>query len=176
MSAAELNLAGTERLLWSGAARPGVVFRPTDLFMVPFSVMWGGFAVVWEVMVIKSDAPFFAQLWGIPFVLIGLYFIFGRFVHDAWKRSRTTYAVTNERVIILNGRSEKSIPLRTLAEFTVKTRADGSGTIAFGSTPFGVWSSPGLSWPGMPQVPAFENIPDVRTVHELIRRAQKDAA
>lgn len=176
MSTSDLRLSGSERLLWSGAPRPGVAFRAADAFLIPFSLMWGGFAFFWEAMVLKSDGPVFMKLWGIPFVLIGLYLIVGRFFHDAWKRARTTYAVTSDRVIILSGRGEKSLPLRTLAEFSIRARGDGSGTITFGSSPFGAWSSTGLSWPGMPQVPSFENIPEVQTVHEFIRRAQKEAA
>jgi hypothetical protein len=152
------------------------VFRATDVFLIPFSLMWGGFAVFWEAMVLKSDGPVFMKLWGIPFVLVGLNLVVGRFFHDAWRRSRTTYAVTTERVVILSGGSEKTLPLRTLAEFTITARGDGSGSITFGSSPSGAWSSMGPSWPGVPQVPVFENIADVRTVHELIRRAQEEAA
>jgi hypothetical protein len=59
---------------------------------------------------------------------------------------------------------------------TVKSRDDGSGTIAFGSAPVGRRYGPAGAWPGMPQVPCFEGIPDVRTVHDLIRRAQQEAA
>ena len=129
----------------------------------------------WEAMVLKSDGPVFMKLWGIPFVLIGLYLIVGRFFHDAWRRGRTTYAVTSERIVIRCGGSEKSIPLRTLAEFSLRARGDGSGSIQFGSSPLGAWSSTGLGWPGWPTLPGFEDIPDARTVHELIRRAQQDA-
>ena len=176
MSTPDLRLSGSERLLWSGAPRPGVAFRPADAFLIPFSLMWGGFAFFWEAMVLKSDGPVFMKLWGIPFVLVGLYLIVGRFFHDAWKRARTTYAVTSDRVLILSSGGEKSLPLRTLAEFNIKSRGDGSGTITFGSSPSGAWSSRGMSWPGMLQLSSFENIPDVQTVYDLIRRAQKEAA
>jgi len=175
LTTSDLRLSGSERLLWSGAARPGVMFRAADVFLIPFSLMWGGFAIFWEGLALKSDGPMFMKLWGIPFVLLGLYLIVGRFFHDAWKRGRTTYAVTSERIVIRCGGSEKSLPLRTLAEVTLKTRGDGGGSISFGAAPFRAWSSAGLSWPGMPQVPTFENIADAQTVHELIRRAQSEA-
>ena len=44
----ERRLESGERLIWSGAPREGLALRRGDLFMVPFSLVWGAFAIFWE--------------------------------------------------------------------------------------------------------------------------------
>ncbi len=91
------------------------------------------------------------MFWGIPFVLVGLYIVLGRFIVDAMNRAKTFYGVTNERIIIITGlffREVKSLNLRTLTDVSLSERGDGSGTITFGALyPMGRWM-PGGSWPG----------------------------
>src|SRR6185503_18095227 len=94
----------------------------------------------------------FFVLWGISFVLVGLYLIVGRFFVDAWQRARTYYALTDQRAIIISGlmsRQVKSLPLRIMSDITFSERSDGSGSIALGpsSGPYG-WLA-GSGWPGM---------------------------
>src|SRR3954463_10734812 len=94
------HLDSGERLLWSGQPRSGIRLRPQDAYLIPFSLVWGGFAIFWEFMAVtqSSKAPrpvgTVFPLFGLPFVLVGLYMIFGRFFFDARSRERTFYGVT----------------------------------------------------------------------------------
>jgi Bacterial PH domain len=172
----ELNTG--EKLLWSGQPGGGLRLRPADAMLIPFSLMWGGFAIFWELSVFRAHAPFFFRLWGIPFVLVGLYLIAGRFFADARQRARTYYGVTNERVLIVSGlfqRQVKSLALRSLPEVTLNERGDRSGSITFGSAPPMAGWLGGSSWPGAGKQlpPSFEMIESVRQVYGHIQTAQR---
>ncbi len=176
-------LGSGERLLWSGQPRQGVVFRSSEIFMTPFALMWGGFAFFWEWQVIQAPkTPAFFVLWGIPFVLIGIYLIVGRFFVEAKQRERTYYGVTNERIIIVSGlfsRKIKSLNLRTLAELTLSESSNGEGSISFGGgTPFSAWFGGFSGWPGAENYlgSRFELIPNAKAVYESIRSAQRAAS
>jgi hypothetical protein len=175
--AIQSELKPCEKLLWSGKPQSGIRFRSSDAFLIPFSLMWGGFAIFWEVGVLSTGAPVFFKLWGIPFVLVGLYIIFGRFIVDAKSRDKTAYAVTNQRIIIVSelfGRKIQSINLRTLTELTLNEKSDGSGTITLGSSSASsAWGN--SSWPGagQGQVPSLEMMDNVRHVYNSIQEAQQ---
>jgi hypothetical protein len=177
--AIQRELKPEEKLLWNGQPQGGIKLRASDALMIPFSLMWGGFAIFWEVGVITTKAPFFFKLWGIPFVLVGLYMIFGRFIVDAKSREQTSYAVTSQRILIvceLLGRKVKSLNLRNVPEVTLAEKSDGSGTITFGSvSPAQAWNN--SSWPGanQSQVPSFEMINNARQVYNIIQEAQQRA-
>jgi hypothetical protein len=146
--------------------------------MIPFSLMWGGFAIYWESLVLVGGGPLFLELWGIPFVLFGLYLIFGRFWVDARRRNRTYYGVTSERVIIVSAwiaRRVQSLNLDTLSDITMTQKANGAGVIAFGpAVPWYAWRrGPGWSTSRSQNVPCLELSDEVRRVHEIIRSAQR---
>jgi hypothetical protein len=121
-----------ERILWSGRPAQGLLFTGRDTVLIPF--MFGAFAVFWESMVLtQQNAPGFFMLWGVPFVLIGLYLIVGRFLLDAWIRAGTDYAVTNKRILIpAPGRSANSRP-----SVSTGCRMRASAKVPGGAAPFG---------------------------------------
>src|SRR5512145_1037279 len=103
------QLTPDERLLWFGQPRKGIVFRASDIFVIPFSLMWGGTAIYIQVSVLTSDSPILFKLLGLPFFVVALYLLFGRFILDAKRRSDTSYGITNERIIIISDRFGRNI-------------------------------------------------------------------
>jgi len=170
------NLSSDEKLIWTGKPQTGIVFRSSDAFLIPFSLLWGGFAIFWETSVIAADAPFFFKLWGIPFVIVGLYITIGRFFFDAKKRMNTIYGITNDRIIIKTGffsREVKSLNIRTLSDITINQKADNSGTITLGPTDFRYAMMQGMEWPGAKQPPRLELIADAKSVYDKIINLQR---
>lgn len=176
------ELGPGERVLWSGQPRQGVYLRGADIMLIPFSILWGGFAIFWEYSVITApNAPLFMSFFGIPFVVIGLYLIFGRFFVEAKQRASTHYAVTSQRIIIVSGlfsRGVKSLNLRTLSDLSLSEGGSNYGSIFFGGgSPFSFMFRGFSGWPGMSSQlgPHFDQIQGARGVYETIRNAQQGA-
>lgn len=179
----ESELGPSERLLWKGRPRAGIRLRGSDALLIPFGLLGGGFAIFWEYTVFfwmpkTNPAGWLFPLFGIPFVLMGLYFIFGRFLLEAKVRANTEYAVTDRRAIILTtlfGRKLNSINLQTAPDIGLAESSDRSGSITFGATPYyGWWQQRNLWFPGMTGQPVFEMIDDVRSVYDIIQNIKRD--
>jgi hypothetical protein len=179
-SALRSHLDFGEHIIWTGRPKQGIIFKTNDWGMIPFSLLWGGFAVFWEYTALKEGAPFFFALFGVPFVLIGLHMIIGRFFYDSIRRKNTIYGLTNNRIIILSGilsKTIKSIDIKTITNLTVNEKPDGSGTINLGpDIPFSdMYRETGL--PGMRSKisPTIEMINDVKKVYRQITELQKES-
>ena len=168
-------------MIWSGQPRQGFILRPSDALMIPFSLLWGGFAIGWEAMVIRESGSFFFTVWGIPFVLVGLYLIFGRFFVDLLQRRKTFYALTDERAIIISGlfnQELKSLDLTKLSEINLSVKNSGRGTITFGTSYAMAWMYAGSGLPnrGRYLAPSFDMIDDARTVYQHIKWLQREGS
>jgi hypothetical protein len=176
------ELTSGETVLWAGQPNTSVIFNKEDIFLIPFSLLWGGFAIFWELGVAgywgTGSRPgkewTFGVIWGIPFVLAGQYLIWGRFLVAAWKKRRTYYAVTNRRVIVVQQsftRRMASVYIDTLPNLIKQNGRRGFGSLLF--TPLQpLWSRRGGLgvWDGLPvgDVPEFRDIEDVDSVYRLV--------
>lgn len=146
--ALQSELLPGETLLWSGKPSRRVIFHQEDALLIPFSLMWGGFAIFWEIgasgrfgshsHASGNPMDWIFPLWGIPFVVMGQYLIWGRFLYTAWKKGRIVYGVTQKRVLILDTAWSRSINATYIDQIPVieKTiRGDGIGTLRFGYPP-----------------------------------------
>jgi hypothetical protein len=170
-----------ERVIWRGRPQQGLLLTGSDGFLIPFSLLWGGFSIFWESSVLRApNAPIVMVLFGIPFVVIGLFLIFGRFFFDAWIRMGGFYALTDRRVLILRRQpsaSFQSVSLDRLPEATLNETSNGRGTIRFGPT-VQLWNNRGSggfgSWiAALDPTPQFLAIDDAKKVFASIQeRAQ----
>jgi hypothetical protein len=165
-----------ERLLWAGQPGKGIRLQSSDAFQIPFAVLWCGFVATWEFGVIQSD-NWFMILWGVPFVAIGIWMLVGRLFYDAWRRSRTIYGVTSDRVLLITNtvqRSVKTVPLDGMPEISLRERRDGRGTIVLGGDRGGsTWFAGNLNGGGpYGAPPTLEWIEGARAVQEILLDAR----
>ncbi len=125
-----------ERLLWTGAPITGIRFTNRAIATSVFSLFILGFALFWTAGAgwglwsgqwrnaegfLKAFLILF-PLFGLPFVAVGLYGVFGHYLADARTRARTRYALTDRRALIaIDGRERllRSWPIRpdTVVDF-----------------------------------------------------------
>ena len=166
-----------ENIIWRGRPQQGLMLAGRDGLLIPFSLVWGGFAIFWESTALRlRNAPVLMVLFGGVFVLVGLFLIFGRFIFDAWIRAAVFYALTDHRILIFRSRpsaSFQSVSLDRLPEATLNETSDGRGTIRFGPT-FSIWNNRGMGGLGawkasLDPTPQFIAIEDVKKVFASIQ-------
>ena len=175
------ELAPQETVEWSGRPNPAVIFHQEDWFMIPFSLLWGGFAIfwlmgatnMWPIWTNRPDRTFqwFGLIWGTPFVLVGQYMIWGRFFHNRWKKNRTYYALTDRRALLieagLGSRKVSSAYFDNIAMIDKRVRQDGIGSISFGGPVTGEFRPRNI-----PRFPSFEDIDNADSVYQIATRKQ----
>jgi hypothetical protein len=171
-------LPSDETIVWNGAPRAGLLLRKEDALLIPFSLLWCGFALFWESAVLATPAPFFFRLWGLPFVLIGLYTVAGRFFVEAFVRARTTYVVT-ERAAYINYTGPFSSVKRyagsALGTLEYQPAANGEGTIRFSAAASPFSRNGGFSYINPIQNDAFIGVANARDVYNLILKTTRSA-
>jgi hypothetical protein len=122
----------------------------------------------------KGGVPsIFMSLWGIPFVVIGQYMIWGRFFYDGWLKRRTYYAVTNRRALVVQqGWKRKTSWIYISSIPSVEREGLVVGTIRFGPK-YPAWVSRGQKTRSMSRfdigdVPVFADIDDLETVYRMV--------
>jgi hypothetical protein len=176
------DLLKDENILWTGQPETTVFFTGADIFLIPFSLLWGGFAIFWQVTVLTEGAPVSFALFGIPFVLLGLYLIFGRFIYKMWRKKNTYYAVTNRRVLVLTKLRSRNIQaayIDTIPSISKSVRFNGTGTVRFGNPHYlaSMYANTGLDFFGSfygEDVPTFYDIKDVGKVYEMVNELRRN--
>lgn len=174
----QTELVSGEQVLWLGQP-VRALFNKRDIVELPFGVFWLAFSIFWMYgasghfdRTQNKGSGWFA-LFGIPFVLTGLYLVLGKFIYRYWRRTRTCFAVTNKRVLSVSdapSRTTISAYLESLPAITKSVRRNGVGTLRFGNPlPSSAY------WRGFPwgsesadDVPTFYDIPDAEMVFKMV--------
>jgi hypothetical protein len=179
MSGWDPYLDAGETVLWQGKPSDRLfLLTRFDAIMIPFSIVWGGFALLWNLGVWAMGAPFFFKLFGLPFLIVGAYITVGRFFIDQRIRQNTVYALTTKRAFIATsafGRNLRDKPIRlgTGIDFTPGPRAsltfDGASPVSTQMLKIGYWHGETGDF-------TFRAISDGDMVYRLARDIQQGTA
>lgn len=169
-----------ESLLWWGRPDPEKHLGRNDAFMVPFSLLWGGFAIFWEVTAIAQGAPAFFVVFGALFVAIGLYVMVGRFFVKARTKRQTAYGLTDSRALVAVGSG--SLSEATVARQPIDQRVSPDrrhltvvfGRPASGLAPLAMYANTGMDFFTLGGAPVgFYDVADVDGLARALRRVRR---
>lgn len=169
------ELLSGEEILWADQPSNKRLFTAGDVLLVPITLLWGGFALFWNVAVWSGSAPVLFRLWGLPFLIMGTYISIGRFFYKRWRNARTYYAVTDRRLLIFHyglRRDSEAYAIHDLSRLRKNAGRDGIGNIIFGEAHGRYNNSIDMSNTGMESfghtIPGFYDIAYVNEVYTLI--------
>jgi hypothetical protein len=124
-----------ERVVWTGRPAGGLLLTGNDWLLVPFSLVWSVAALYGTSSLLLSKPTFMSVVFGTVFGLTALFFVAGRFVVDAWVRSRTVYAVTTSRALEIRAAvSPKLMTAPIGGSVILRQGRGGRGTLTFQRT------------------------------------------
>jgi len=126
------RLAAGERLVWwDRPDRMGFARRELN-FGTLFGVFFFLFAIFWMSQASRPPGPFF--LFGVPFVLVGLWMVTTP-LRAYWNAGKMVFALTDKRAMILTGAKLAARPLEQLPFVETESLADGRGDVLFFNEP-----------------------------------------
>jgi hypothetical protein len=136
LTAIQEQLTPDEKLLWIGKPNPKRLFTWMDLPMTVGGTFFllGTAWMMHEALRGPIGMAVFMSLMLSIFLLYGVFLTFGRFFVQSYVVKGTTYALTDQRVVITQRwRSLKSlsIHLSAITKISKTCRADGEGTLVF---------------------------------------------
>ena len=155
-----------EMIEWVAQPKQGILLRKNDGCLIPFSLVWGGFAIIWELFAILNQEIFF-MLFGIPFVILGLYIMFFRFIHDLINRKKTIYALSNHRLLLKKGDQLQSFFYQGIRKTKLIKYKKGSGSILLNEAVEN--TNTGFNIPKL----SLDQIEDAEQVYNLINKRIK---
>jgi len=169
-----------ETILWAGQPSEWEASK-NGWPLFGFAIPWTLFAIFWMFAAAGFGMPNFADgtgffsLFGIPFVLVGLFMLASPFFAARSARN-TVYVITDERALIFTGKNTVSVKTYTPDEFDSLDRTikvDGTGSVLFKDPPKQARNKNSVDF--KLGTHGFFGIPDAQYVYDTLRRLQDRA-
>lgn len=166
-SFADIHIDEDDVVLWKGKPEKGITASSHDLMTIPFGIFFTLFAIFWTAMAASGFA--IMAVFGIPFILVGLYMLGGKYIINERMKDKTAYVITNKAIIRKRGNRVDiwyGSDLNNMKVFTHK-----NGTTSF------VFSNPvinrGRTYRVSNEYFGIENVRDAKDVSEAIRKIER---
>ena len=166
-SFADMHIGYGDRILWKGRPEKGITMRPDELATIPFGIFFTLFALFWISMAIQAG-PF--ALFGIPFVLVGLYMVGGRFIINEHMKKNTAYVITDKAIIRKRGSRVDVWYGRDLSNMQVFVHKNGTTSFMFSTVQVHYNRRRGMST----HLYGIENVRDAKDVSEAIKQIERN--
>ena len=162
-----------EKLIWQGAPATGLRFSGAGFILSFFGIFFLSFALFWVGMAASIgggsgiEAAF--PLFGVPFVLVGIWLVAGHWFFDAYKRKHARYALTSKRALIARtvfGRRMESYPIERGNQ--IRLISGTLDTVHFAQKTYRTKNGTQVKNIG------FRFIRDGQSVYDLLRKVQED--
>ncbi|MEM1302217.1 MAG: aspartate carbamoyltransferase catalytic subunit [Pseudomonadota bacterium] len=91
-------LDADEQILWQGRPHDGFALHPNALVMIPFSLFFGGFSVVWMLGAAQGGGYFWT--FGLLFFCVGAGMLIWAIAGDTIRRRGSYYSLSNKRAFV----------------------------------------------------------------------------
>ena len=128
-----------ESVLWCDKPVKKLAFSTADIFTTMFGVVWLSFSVFWIISAYTAtemaEGGFkLFPLFGIPFVLVGLYLLIFRHFVSFIRRKNMIYALTSKRVLVVHTGSRQYVQeyrYENISNIQMKCNGEDIGSIFF---------------------------------------------
>lgn len=161
----EKYLLKDEKIIWSGQPDIKIIFSNRDKFYIPLIILL--FVIIIYLMCLYDN---FGLVLILPF--IAYYFLIGRFKYKKHKRKNTYYAVTNQRILLIDAlqwedKGYTGMSIKDITHIEKEISRNGSGTIRFGYKllfPKLIFGTP---------APTFFDIKDAEKVYQIVMEQKR---
>lgn len=122
-------LNANEKILWTGSPKKSTVFSLPVTF---FGLFFLGFSIFWTIMAFQ--ASFIMSMFGIPFIIVGLFLVFIKKSKLSNFIPKQYYAVTDERILIIKSGHQEvliQVALERLTNVILTPSLSGTSSITF---------------------------------------------
>ena len=110
--------------LWRGKSKG--MDPHQKMIMIPFGIIFLAFALFWTVSASAMGGPF--GLFGLPFIAVGAYIVFGQNIVG----KKTYYVITNKKIYRSQAGRVDMVDLANLPPMRMTGHSNGAGSIYFG--------------------------------------------